>query len=771
MRRADGGNRSAGLFVAAGAAVVAAQQVWSDGAVGRALYLLCGVVASALMALRARRTDTPAAWRLLAAGFLLFTVGDAIWVWYGSYGEEVPVVSLADAAYAGGYLPLGAALVLFLRRGRQWDVDGLIDGAIVGVSVLVAVWLLVIEPGLGGDGSLVAQLLTSLYPVADVMFLTVVGRLLIGRSRPVSPRMALLAAGFATTFAGDLAYLVVTGGATTEYSHWFDVTWLAGYVLAGAAALAPGGTSRPHADSDTERGSGLARVVALAVALAVPGVLALVRAAEPTGSTLVLVGLSALALVVLVSTRLGRLVTRVRRQLVDARLLHAELEHQATHDPVTGLRNRQSLTDELTAALARRGPGDALGLLFIDLDQFKAVNDTLGHGAGDRLLRAVADRLRGAVRAGEIVARFGGDEFVVLLPEVSSADEAVATAERLASVLRSPSQVGGDPVVVTATVGVVVTDDPSATAGDVLADADAALLEGKHQGRDVVVAFTSSMRQHLDRWLETENALRRAIAQGELRLFYQPEVTLDGEVLFGVEALVRWQHPHRGLVLPGDFLPVAERSGLIVPLGRWVVEEACRQARRWHDDLGEAAPVISVNVSPIQLTREDLSAHIERHLALHGLPASALRVELTETALVNADPQVGVQLQRLRDLGIDVAMDDFGTGYFSLSHLKRLAVNLIKIDRSFVAGLGQDRTDDAIVHAVVDLARRLGVRTIAEGVETVEQAILLREAGCDVAQGYLYARPMPAADLDALIASGAILAPQAAGRVATGTAR
>jgi EAL domain-containing protein (putative c-di-GMP-specific phosphodiesterase class I) len=267
------------------------------------------------------------------------------------------------------------------------------------------------------------------------------------------------------------------------------------------------------------------------------------------------------------------------------------------------------------------------------------------------------------------------------------------------------------------------------------------------------------MRHHLDRWLETENELRRAMTGGELQLYYQPEIDLATEALFGVEALLRWHHPRRGLVLPGDFLPVAERSGLIVPIGRWVIEEACRQARRWRDTMGDAAPVISINVSPIQLAREDLSTHVERQLRRRGLPASAVRVELTETALVSTDPKVGAQLQRLRDLGIDVAVDDFGTGYFSLSHLKRLAINLIKIDRSFVAGIGHDRTDDAIVHAVIDLARRLGVRTIAEGVETAEQVALLRAAGCDIAQGFHYARAVPASDLDALIARGVITTP------------
>jgi diguanylate cyclase (GGDEF)-like protein len=771
-RRSAGRCRPAGFFLWAGTAVIVAQQWWGDGPVGSALYLSCGLIASATLALAARRTDAPAAWRLIAAGLLLFTAGDALWAWYGLAGEEVPVVSVADAAYAAGYLPLGAALTLLLRRGRRQDLDGIIDGAIVGVSVIAGVWLLVIAPGMDHEGSLAAQILTSLYPVGDLTLLTMVIRLLTSRSRRASPQMALLAAGLATTFSADLAYLVVTGGATTEYTHWFDVGWLAGYVLVGAAALAPAGTADASpATTEDDAGAGLARVAALAAALAVPGILALARAAEADTSTLVLVGGSELVLVALVSTRLGRLVARVRRQLVDARRLHAELGHQATHDPVTGLRNRQSLTDELTAALARRAPGAAVGLLFIDLDQFKAVNDTLGHGAGDRILRATADRIRGALRADEIVARFGGDEFVVLLPEVASPDDAMATAERLSEAVRIPSQVGGDQVVVTATVGVVVADDPSTTAEAVLADADAALLEGKYEGRDLVVAFTSSMRQHLDRWLETENELRRALARDELRLYYQPEIDLDGQELFGVEALVRWQHPERGLVPPADFLPVAERSGLIVPLGRWVVEEACRQARRWRDDLGAAAPVISVNVSPIQLTREDLSAHIERQLSRHGLPASALRVELTETALVNADPRVGLQLQRLRDLGIDVAMDDFGTGYFSLSHLKRLAVNIIKIDRSFVAGLGRERTDDAIVHAVIDLARRLGVRTIAEGVETAEQTALLRAAGCDVAQGYFYARPMPATELDALIASGAIAPPTSTGRMAAGSDR
>jgi diguanylate cyclase (GGDEF)-like protein len=728
-----------------------------------------------------RRTlDRSTAWRLIALGCLLSLLGDTVWEAIELLGGEVPVVSVADLFSAAGYLPLGVGLLALLRDGPgHRDVDAVIDGAIVGVATMTATWLLWVEPSLAVDGSRPAQVIEAGFALADLVLVTLVVRLLLDRARPTDRATVLLALSLASSFVGALTYLVVTHGAPSSYSRWIDVTWIAAYGLLAVAAVSalresrrPAPAPRPKdtlaAIGARARWSSIARVAALGLALGVPAAIALLRGVVAPDAALVVLGAADLALVGLVTARLGRLVALVRRQLGDARDLHATLAYQATHDLVTGLPNRDLFAAELQRALdvarARGTPGTA-AVLFVDIDHFKAVNDTLGHEAGDRLLQAVAGRLTEALRAGDMAARFGGDEFVVLLERVGTPAEAVAVGHRVADAVRAPVAMAGESMVVTATVGVTVADDPDAFAEDVLRQADAALLEGKHRGRDVVVAYDASMRDHLAVWLETENELRRALDGGQLRLHYQPEIDLASSALFGVEALLRWEHPTRGELGPGDFLPVAESSGLIVPVGRWVIEEACRQARRWHDRFGAEAPPISVNVSPTQLAREDVGAHVERVLRDHRLPTAALRVEVTETALVSDHPNVGRQLQKLHDVGVEVAVDDFGTGFHSLSHLKRLAVDLIKIDRSFVAGIGRDRTDDAIIHAVVDLARRLGVRTIAEGVESPGQQALLREAGCDVAQGHLYAPPMTAAEIEAGIAGGSLpLAPPRSGR-------
>jgi diguanylate cyclase (GGDEF)-like protein len=734
--------------------------------------------------------------RLIASGCLLLVIGVVIGQVLDLTTGARPLVSPSDILWAAGYVALGAGLLTLLRDGRRGrDLDALVDGVIVGFAVLTATWVLFIEPSLsGGRGEALARTVNTLYPVADIALLTIVVRLLFDRARR-SPATVALGLALSSMLVGDLAYLVSTDAATTTYSRWFDVTWVVGYALLATAAVLlwrqdePAAAPAVPAPSGPPVHVGAGRMVALGVALSVPPMLAIDRGLAARNTSLLLVGVAGLVMVVLGMVRLGLLIGVVRRQLRDAHALQASLVHQAAHDPVTGLPNRERFTAELSRALDRRD-GGMIGVLFIDLDQFKVVNDTLGHDTGDQLLRAVAERMAGVLRTGDLLARFGGDELVVLLEDVDTEEEAVAVGERVAVAVRTPTPVmlpagdpgkgeqpgrpapaarsdgsvadAGDPgswiraehVIVTATVGVVVTADPAVTPADVLRDADAALLEGKKRGRDVVVPFAASMRDHLARWLAMEHELRHAVGGGQLRLRYQPEIDLRTSSLFGVEALLRWEHPERGLVSPGAFLSVAESSGLIAPIGRWVIEEACRQARIWRDRFGERAPVISVNVSPTHLAREDVCAHVQRNLRRHTLPAAALRIEVTETALLSDHPHVSAQIQQLHDLGVEVAVDDFGTGYFSLSHLKGLAADLIKIDRSFVSGVGINRTDDAIIHAVIDLSRRLGVRTIAEGVESGEQSALLVAAGCDVVQGYHYARPMTAADLEEGIDAG-----------------
>jgi diguanylate cyclase (GGDEF)-like protein/PAS domain S-box-containing protein len=423
----------------------------------------------------------------------------------------------------------------------------------------------------------------------------------------------------------------------------------------------------------------------------------------------------------------------------------AELAHQALHDPLTGLANRALLLDHLGRVLARRLRSPRrVGLLFLDLDRFKVINDSLGHAAGDQLLVAVADRLAGVLRPTDTVARLGGDEFVVLIDDFIDPRDPVVLAQRIQSIVKQTVVVDGNEVVTTASIGIAVANDPSDTAGGLLRDADAAMYLAKARGRDRYEIFDEELRLQATERLQTESHLRRALEMGEIEVYYQPEMSLDTGSMVGAEALARWHHPVAGLLEAGAFIELAEDSGLIIELGEWVLAEACRQAGEWRRERPEFPLTVRVNLSARQIAQPNLVDQVMVALQAGGIPSSALCLEITETALM-ADPVAGLRvLLDLRALGVELAIDDFGTGYSSLSYLKRFPVDVLKIDRSFVDGLGDDPEDTAIVTAIISLGRALGLRVVAEGVETRRQLDELRRLGCDRAQGFLFARPRPA---------------------------
>ena len=423
----------------------------------------------------------------------------------------------------------------------------------------------------------------------------------------------------------------------------------------------------------------------------------------------------------------------------------AELAHQAMHDPLTGLANRALLLNQLSRTLAGRDrPIGSVAVLFLDLDRFKVVNDSLGHTAGDQLLVATAARLLSVLRPTDLVARLGGDEFVVLLDRLDDIHEPVVLAQRIHDVLKGPVLVEGSEVFTTVSIGIAVTTSHDADADGMLRDADAAMYLAKARGRDRYEIFDEALRTQAIERLRTESYLRRALEMGEIEVYYQPELSLDTGMMVGAEALARWHHPVAGLLEAGAFIELAEDSGLILDLGAWVLAEACRQAGEWHRDRPDFRLTIRVNLSARQIAQSNLVDLVVSAMAAGGIEPPSLCLEITETALM-ADPVAGLKvLQDLRSLGVRLAIDDFGTGYSSLSYLKRFPVDVLKIDRSFVDGLGHDPDDTAIVTAIISLGRALGLRLVAEGVETPRQLAELRRLGCDRAQGYLFARPGPA---------------------------
>jgi diguanylate cyclase (GGDEF)-like protein len=421
------------------------------------------------------------------------------------------------------------------------------------------------------------------------------------------------------------------------------------------------------------------------------------------------------------------------------------LNFQALHDPLTGLPNRSLFRDRLDVALADldRNRGK-LAVLFLDIDQFKIVNDSLGHEQGDRLLTLVAERLRLAMRPGDTVARFGGDEFVVLAPNLADADGALQIAERLHRLSDAPIDLLGDDHHVRVSVGIAVAESSNVLAVDLIRDADAAMYSAKSAGRGRSALFDATMRAKAVHRFDTQASLRRAIHGGELRLHYQPIVELDTGIACGLEALVRWEHPTRGLVMPNDFIGIAEETGLIVPLGEWVLGEACRYVQHLRTTVPSLSELtVSVNLSGRQLADADVASVVANVLESTGLPPRALNLEITETVLMDEAQFAIAVLGQLRALGVSLSMDDFGTGYSSLSYLQRFPLTALKVDRSFVERLGTSCEADAIVNATLVIARSLGLVTVAEGVETAAQADILRSLGCDKAQGYLLSRPQP----------------------------
>jgi diguanylate cyclase (GGDEF)-like protein/PAS domain S-box-containing protein len=427
--------------------------------------------------------------------------------------------------------------------------------------------------------------------------------------------------------------------------------------------------------------------------------------------------------------------------ITERRALEEQLEHQAFHDSLTDLPNRHLLMDRLGKALRRtRRRGHQAAILFMDLDDFKAINDSLGHELGDLLLVVVAQRLRRRLRLEEMLARFGGDEFVVLIEDVASPQDAAWVAERMVESLKEPFVVAGREMFLRASIGVALGSSRQKSPEDLLRDADTAMYEAKEQGLDYRV-FDPAMYQRAVRRLELENDIRRAVKAEEFVLHYQPIVDLQSGEVREVEALVRWNHPERGLLDPDEFVPMAEESGLIIPMGERIFEEACRQAKKWQQE--HPRMLMSVNLSARQLRRPDLATTVEDVLQRTGVEASCLSLDITETVYIDVLEGNTATLDELKGLGVRIAIDDFGVGYSSLAYLKRLPADTLKIDKSFLQGVGENVEDTAIVRTVIELAHMLGMEVIAEGVESWGKAALLEEMGCDFVQGFFFSEPLP----------------------------
>jgi diguanylate cyclase (GGDEF)-like protein/PAS domain S-box-containing protein len=433
-----------------------------------------------------------------------------------------------------------------------------------------------------------------------------------------------------------------------------------------------------------------------------------------------------------------------------------QIYHQAFHDSLTNLPNRALFMEHLIMAIKRgkRRKNYFFAVIYLDIDRFKLINDSLGHNVGDKLLVEFANRIQDSLRDIDSLARFGGDEFVILLEDIEDENYAVGVAERLQKSLKSPFEIKGNDIYAPASFGIVLNtkmyDDPEI----IIRDADAAMYHAKEKGRSQFKIFDKTLHEKALNLLHIETDLRKAIANKEFDLYYQPIVSLDNISILGFEALIRWNHPTKGLVYPDSFIPVAEETGLIIPIGRWVLKKACRDLRRWDEQVKSKLPLfMSVNISSKQFLRPSLIDDIKEILNETGLPPDQLKLEITETALMEDVHETIPLIQKMKDLGVQIVIDDFGTGYSSMSYLQQLPIDTLKVDQSFISRIENNNNDENknIVETIVSLAHKLGLKVVAEGVETDKQHSVLSQMNCQMAQGYLFSRPLKKEKMDELI--------------------
>jgi diguanylate cyclase (GGDEF)-like protein len=679
------------------------------------------------------------AWLVILAGQACFLIGDVCFSVLEHVFHSDASPNLGDIFYVAGYPFIAIGLVMLLpARETSRDAGGVIDGLIVATSVGVLLWVFFIEPT-AFDTTLPVfeRLITVAYPAGDLLLIAIGAQLAVRQVRRQGPYWILTISLLALLVA-DLGYLYQSVYGTYAERDPIDFGWWLSYALIVAVLLHPRvGEIATAPSRSTPTLSGRRILLLSMVTIAAPLTIAGRSAAGASlelpvllGGTVVLFGLVVVRLVVMA------------RELEASRTL---LLHEATHDALTGLANRTLFSQQVEQALAGGVP---IAVLCLDLDDFKLVNDSLGHPAGDVVLQVVGERLSGLLRPGDAVARLGGDEFAMLVCDPDAAT-AGAVAQRALTVIRQPIRVPDGPIMHSnVSVGVAHSNGDSSVEA-LLRDADIAMYIAKQSGKAHHEVFEPGMRQEMMDRLEMRVELGDALARNEFVLHYQPIVEVDSGRPVGIEALLRWEHPRRLLVDPKQFIPLAEETELIVPIGRWVLMEACRCAVEL--DPRPDGLEIAVNVSAVQLRYPGLVDDVQRALAVTGLDASRLILELTESAVINDVESAAVTLCELRALGVRIALDDFGAGYRSLQHLRMFPVDIVKLDRSFiVSSLERDST---VLSSLIEMAANLGMDTVGEGIEEPGQLEILRALNCRYAQGFLFAGPMPADRLEEIWSS------------------
>jgi diguanylate cyclase (GGDEF)-like protein len=695
-----------------------------------------GAAVCALVGRLRNRPQVTLPWTLFGLAAVAFLIGAVL----RQVLAGQPLAPLADVATMSGYGSMLVAYVALLRR-RQTSTRSLheiIDGVILVVSVAAFAVVTFTIPTAAALGLSLLSFVQGAYPVVDVLLLFV-AVLLSWTSAQRVPSFWLLGGTSTFMLIGDVGYAYIGTQGRLVGSPLLDLPFVVAFTLFGAAALHPSMTELSALQPRPVQAWSKARLAILAPALVLPAVIVIMDVG-PASSWLGAGAGLGVTLLLLVRA-VGAVQDHARSQ--------QGLRHQAMHDSLTQLANRASLVEQVNQLIRRAGQqGDRVDLLFLDLDNFKLVNDTWGHQVGDRVLCGAAARLLAITLPSDVVARIGGDEFVVARyvaqPNAGSGE---LLAAQIIEAFQKPVAEAETDLVTTVSVG-LVRSGRVATAEGLLRDADTAMYRAKAAGRGRCMLFDSSMHDSVRHRVETELALRYALERQELVLHYQPIVSLQTGQVVGAEALLRWAHPRLGMVSPLDFIPIAEETGLIVEIGEWVISEALRQLARWRTVGGasERDLWISVNVSPRQIRDATLVEHVQAELARHKVPADKLVLEITESAMMSDEATSAALLQRLRALGVTLAVDDFGTGYSSLGHLRRFPVSKVKIDRAFVSGIEGDADDAEIVRAVVAMSLAMRLDVVAEGIETEGQRGMLQQMGVQLGQGWLFGRPEPAED-------------------------
>ncbi|HWM19273.1 MAG TPA: EAL domain-containing protein [Ilumatobacteraceae bacterium] len=731
----DASDRStwiSGLFFAT---VIAAHAFGVLGGVTYPLVIIGGI-ASACIGLRKHRPTVRWPWWAMVATGLLWGAAGVAREATEATGDLTHERSLLPDLFAlPGYVLFGLALYGLLRARRVVDESGArLDGIMLGTGALLFVYELLILPTLSIDDAWVmARIAIAIYPAISMCLVVLAARLAFSSGQR-SPAFSLVLGGTACLLAGDVVFALGDAGRIVVNERLLEIPFLLVPAAIGSAVLHPSirFIARPARRPMNTMSRG--RLMAVAAALLAPiVVIALHDMSSARSVTTVLCLVLAVAAIM-------RLAGAMKEQAA----LGFRLTHQANHDDLTGLPNRVLVVKHIDAMLSEsRRTGRPVALMFLDLDQFKLVNDSMGHAVGDQLLVLAAERIGDCVRSNDIVGRISGDEFLVVAAGLD-ADGAAGLADRVRRVLGAAFLLDAGEVFISVSIGIAVAFGADVDeASTLIQEADTAMYRSKDAGRNAVTVYDTSMLERVARRVELERRLRQALAAGEVVAYFQPLVRLPTGNVVGFEALARWEDD-RTMIASSEFIPVAEESGLIVPLGAFMLDEACRSLAHWRRTIpGGEGLYISVNLSPRQVRESDIVDIVAEALLRHGLPGSALWLEITESVMMEDSVSTAGVMVGLRSLGVRLSVDDFGTGFSSLSTLKRFPVSGVKIDRSFVSGLGEHQSDSSLVAAIVAMASALGLVAIAEGVETHDQAARLLALGCTEVQGYLFATAVP----------------------------